>query len=101
MKNAIWKLFTNKAAGPDKILNKTIKTTLKAIIIPLAKAVILCLNKGKLPECYKETITVVLKKPNKKDYSLLKSYQPVAFENILGKLLEKIVAERMQKAVET
>ena len=37
---------------------------------------------------------------NKKDYSLLGSYRPVALENTLGKILEKIVAERMQEAVE-
>ena len=37
---------------------------------------------------------------NKKDYSLPGSYRPVALENTLGKILEKIIAERMQEAVE-
>ena len=71
------------------------------VIIPLANAVTLCLNEGKLPECCKETITVVLRKPNKKDYSLLGSYQSVIFKNTLGKLLEKIVTKCMQEAIKT
>ena len=60
--------------GPDKIPNKAIKAASEVVIIPLANAVTLCLNKGKLPEYCKETITIVLKKPNKKDYFLLKNY---------------------------
>ena len=54
-----------------------------------------CLLKGKILECYKEIITVILRKVNKKNYSLPGSYWPGALENTLGKILEKIVAERM------
>ena len=86
--------------GLDGILNKAIKAVLKAVAIPLANAATTCLLKGNLPECCKDTITVVLQKANKKDYSLLESYRPVALENTLGKILEKIVAKRIQEAVE-
>jgi len=47
-------------AGPDRILNEAIKAALEAVIIPLANAVTTCLYKGKLLECYKKTIIVVL-----------------------------------------
>ena len=100
MKDAIRKLPTNKVAGPDRILNKAIKAALKAVATPLANTATTCLLKGNLPECYKDIITVVLQKANKKDYSLLGSYRPVALENTLGKILEKIVAKQIQKAVE-
>ena len=86
--------------GLNRILNKAIKAVLKAIITPLVDAVIIYLLKSKIPDCCKETIIVILQKANKKDYLLLRSYQPVAFKNTLGKILEKIVAERIQKAVE-
>ena len=79
----------------DKILYKVIKAILEAVAIPLANAVTTCLLKGKLPECYKEIITVVLRKANKKDYSLLGNYRPVALKNTLGKILKKIVVERI------
>jgi len=81
--------------GPNRIPNKAIKATLEAIATLLANAVTIYLLKGKLPEYCKEIIIVVLQKANKKDYSLLGSYRLVAFKNTLGKILEKIVAERI------
>ena len=77
------------------ILNKTIKAVLKAIAILLANAATTYLFKSNLLECCKDTIIVVLWKVNKKDYSLLGSYQSIAFKNTLGKILEKIVVERI------
>ena len=79
--------------GLDGILNKVIKAVLKAIATLLTNAATTCLFKSNLLECCKDTIIVILQKANKKDYSLLKSYWPVALKNILGKILEKIVAE--------
>ena len=51
-------------------------------------------------ESLKESITVVLYKKGKKDYSLLGSYRPIALENTLAKVLEKYVANVMSKAAE-
>ena len=84
----------------DRILNKAIKAVLEAIITPLVDTATTYLLKSKILECYKEIITVVLQKANKKDYSLPGSYRPVALENTLGKILEKIVAEHIQEAIE-
>ena len=47
-------------AGPDRILNKAIKTTLKAVAIPLINIATTYLFKSKIPDYYKETIIVVL-----------------------------------------
>ena len=68
--------------------------------ILLANTVTTYLLKGNLPDYYKDIIIVVLQKANKKDYSLLGSYRPIALKNTLGKILEKIVVEYMQEAVE-
>ena len=57
------------------------------------------LFKSKILDYYKEIIIVILQKANKKDYLLLKSYQPVALKNTLGKILKKIVAEHIQEAI--
>jgi len=43
---------------------------------------------------------IVLQKVKKKDYSLPGSYRLITLENTLGKLLEKIVIERIQEAAE-
>ena len=95
MGDAVWKFFIRKAAGLNRVLNKAIKTTLKAVAIPLVIIATTYLLKSKILDYYKETIIVVLRKANKKDYLLLGSYRPVALKNTLGKILEKIVAERI------
>ena len=85
--------------GLDRILNKAIKAALKAIAIPLVDTATTYLLKSKILECYKEIIIVILRKANKKDYSLLGSYQLVALKNTLEKILEKIVTECIQEAI--
>ena len=100
MKNAIWKLPTGKVTGLDRILNKAIKAILEAITTLLINTATTCLFKSKILEYYKEIIIVILQKANKKDYFLLESYWLVALKNMLGKILEKIIAERIQEAIE-
>ncbi|KAF2189414.1 hypothetical protein K469DRAFT_561634, partial [Zopfia rhizophila CBS 207.26] len=48
----------------------------------------------------KELITIVLRKEGKKDYSLPGSYQPIALENTIAKVIEKQVADKMAAAAE-
>ena len=79
--------------GLDRILNEAIKAVLEAITIPLIDTVTTYLFKGKIPECYKEIIIVILQKANKKDYLLLRSYRLVTLKNTLRKILEKIAVE--------
>jgi hypothetical protein len=74
MQDTIWKLPTSKAAGLDRILYKAIKAILEAVTLLLANAATACLYKGKLLKCCKEITIVILRKVNKKDYSLLGSY---------------------------
>ena len=74
IKDIIWKLPISKAVGLDRILNKAIKAVLKAVATPLANTATTYLLKSNLLECYKDIITVVLQKVNKKDYSLPGNY---------------------------
>ena len=55
---------------------------------------------GALPASYKESITLALRKGGKKDYSLLSSYRPIALENTLAKVVEKVLANRIAIAAE-
>jgi len=50
---------------------------------------------GALPASYKESITLALRKGGKKDYSLLSSYRPIVLENILAKVIEKVLTNRI------
>ena len=49
---------------------------------------------------FREILTVVLRKEGKADYSLLSSYRPIALENTRGKVLEKLVIERLLEVLE-
>jgi len=51
-------------------------------------------------ESLKESITIVLYKKRKKDYSLLGSYRLITFKNTLVKVLEKHVANIILEAAE-
>ncbi|KAF2804439.1 uncharacterized protein BDZ99DRAFT_397848, partial [Mytilinidion resinicola] len=47
---------------------------------------------GYHPRLYKKSITIVLYKPQKALYIIVKAYRPIALLKTIGKILEKIVA---------
>lgn len=55
-----------------------------------------CINVGIQPAMFKASRTVVIPKPNKPDYTKAKAYRPIVLLNCLGKLLEKVIARRLQ-----
>lgn len=55
-----------------------------------------CIEHGIHPSIFKKSRTVVIPKPNKPDYTKAKAYRPIVLLNCLGKLLEKVIARRMQ-----
>jgi len=66
----------------------------------LAEAASHCFASGIILKSLKKSITVVLCKERKKDYSLLGSYRLIAFKNTLAKVLEKYIANIISKAAE-
>ena len=86
------------APGPDNVTWHH----LKAIFDMENVGVSICLlfnnicNSGTWPRWFKESISVIIPKPKKADYSMPKSYRPIALLNTLGKLLTKIIANRLQ-----
>jgi ribonuclease HI len=101
VKRAIEKLAPNKAPGPDEIPNHILKrclTTLQQHILTLAQQ---SLTTGHFPQPFKETITLVLRKPNKSNYTQPNAYRPIALENTIGKVLESIMADHISYLCET
>ncbi len=58
------------------------------------------IKEGYHPAEFRKATTVLLKKPGKADYTDLGSYRPIALLNILGKVLESIVAKRVSNLAE-
>lgn len=89
----------DKVPGPDGIPNRLLKQC-RSLHKSLAQLFTACLEVGYHPPCFKESITVVLRKPQKPAYTTPKAYRPIALLNTIGKLLEKIVANRMSTTLE-
>jgi len=62
-------------------------------IINIANA---CIDLGHWPKYFKVSTTIVIPKPNKSSYDHLKAFHPIVLLNTLGKLIEKVIAERFQ-----
>jgi len=93
-------LLNGKALGLDGILNKVLKAVALVIIKDLVKVASYCFTNGIILESLKESITMVLRKEGKKNYSLLGSYRLITLKNTLAKVLEKYIANIILKAAE-
>jgi len=93
-------LLNRKALKLDSITNEVLKVVALVIIKDLAKVASYYFTSGIIPESLKESITIVLRKKEKKDYSLLGSYRPITLKNTLVKVLEKHIANIIFKAAE-
>ena len=101
MKATIKDLPSDKAPGPDGIPNRLLKYCRETLSRALTELFRACLALGYHPKQFKESNTVILKKPQKPSYDTPKAYRPIALLNTMGKVLEKLVARRISKAAET
>lgn len=95
IEKAVRKASPNKAPGADGITNGILHKTLDILLPHLHKLFNACLEQGYCPTHFKDTITVVLRKPGKDDYTQPKAYRPIALLSTLGKAMEAIIANRL------
>jgi len=93
-------LLNRKALGLDSILNKVLKVVALIIIKNLVKVASYYFTSGIILESLKESITIVLYKEGKKNYSFLGSYRLIILKITLVKVLEKYIANIISKAAE-
>jgi len=96
--HAIVSYSNSSAPGPDKLLWGHIKYIIKdksclKSIVSIANA---CLELGHWPNHFKKSMKIVISKPNKSSYDSLKSFRPIVLLNTMGKLIEKVIGERLQ-----
>ena len=100
-KSAIDKCTDTSAPGPDKLTCRHWKLIIKddmclSKVINIADA---CISLSYWPNYFKVSTTVVIPKPNKLLYNNPKAFRPIVLPNTLGKLIEKVIAERLQVIV--
>ncbi|KAF8662812.1 hypothetical protein AX14_006997, partial [Amanita brunnescens Koide BX004] len=86
------------APGPDHVTWRHLKLALSLpdTDVALARFFNNVCRQGTWPSYFKDSQSVIIPKPNKPDYSIPKAYRPIALLNTLGKLLTKILANRLQ-----
>ena len=95
LENAIFSLKKKSAPGKDGISIELIQLAyilLETILLRLFNA---CLNISHYPTKWKVAKITVLKKPNKETYKTPKSFRAISVLDTLGKILEKILYERL------
>ena len=95
IEKAVRRAAPNKAPGTDNIPNGILHQTLDILLPSLHRLFNAYLQQGYCPAHFKESITVVLWKPGKDDYTQPKSYRLIALLSTLGKALKAIVANRL------
>jgi len=91
----------DKAPGEDQIPNHVLHKALPWIKEYLTVLFNACLKLGHNPEHFQQSVTVVLRKEGPgRDYTIPKSYRPIALLNTLGKALESIIARRLSYLME-
>ncbi|CAH0027866.1 unnamed protein product, partial [Clonostachys rhizophaga] len=93
----IKQLPNRKAEGPDQMANEAFKLALPVILPYLIHFFQGCLNLDYHPKAFRHALTVVLPKAGKDTYQKAKSWRPVALLSCLGKMLEKLVANRIKE----
>jgi len=84
--------------GPDKLSWNHLKSVFKhnnclSNIITIANV---CIDLGYWPNHFKRLLTVIIPKPNKSSYNSPKLFRPIVLLNMLGKLIKKVIRERIQ-----
>ena len=101
IKKAIDKLNAFKAPGPDGVPNVVLKKAATTLINHLYFIFRAIFELDVYPEEWKESTTIVLRKPGKLSYEEPKAYHPIALLNTLGKLFSSIVADELSHFCET
>lgn len=94
---AVHTIASDKAPGPDGLKAHVYQAswkveTFRTIVTNLLSA---CVALGYHPQRWRDSRVVVLKKPGRRDRREAKSYRPISLLCTLGKILEKIVHNRL------
>lgn len=87
--------MSKKAPGEDIIPNLILKLPIGPLLLHLYPSSYGRLSLGFFPLHFQSSITIVLRKPVKADYTTAKADRPIALHNTLGKALKLVLAKRI------
>lgn len=86
----------NTAPGEDSIPRKALRQLPAAAILLLTSIFNSCLRSGNFPAPWKTAAVIMIHKP-RKSRSNPANYRPIALLNVLGKVFERILADRFRR----
>ena len=97
-KSSIMKCNNSLSSGLDKLFRRHLKviinnSTCLKNFINIAN---LQINLGHWPLYFKMLSSIIIPKPNKTSYNSLKIFRPIFLLNTLGRLIKKVIGERLQ-----
>lgn len=95
IQDIITALPTKRAAGSDLIQNGLLKLALPAMHDFVTRLFDACLKLGYFPHVWRTAMTAIIRKSGKSDYSEPNAYRPIALLSCLGKVLEKLITQRL------
>lgn len=106
-----WKLFSEEyfissiakcnnllTPGPDKLSWRHLKRIVKEVtcLIKIINIANTYIELGYWLLHFKVSTSIIISKPNKKLYDLLKAFKPIVLLNTISKLIEKVIGKRLQ-----
>ena len=97
-RDAIAKCSSSSVSSPNHISWRHLKTLFSSNICleKIVNVANTCINLEFWSSYFKAANTVVIPKPNKKSYSTPKFFYPIVLLNTAGKLIEKVISNRLQ-----
>ena len=91
-------MANDKAPGVDGFTPQIIKKALHKILLPMTKLYNSLLRIQYFPDIWKEGFAIFIPKPNAEEKTkTVKDFRPITLLNVLGKVFEKLVINRINK----
>ena len=95
VRKAIWKPCQDKAPGVNRHPNRLLRAVYEGLKEQFRHLFQACYDLGYHPRPFKKANTIILKKPQKSDYSEPKAYRPITLLDTLRKALEAVISIRI------
>lgn len=98
--NCLKTMNPKKAPGPDHLTADICLHFAKNFPTIITNLLNRCLELHYFPKHWKEACAKIIPKPNKTKYTETSSYRPIGLINVFGKLLEKLIINRLTHFIE-
>ncbi|CCA77041.1 hypothetical protein PIIN_11026, partial [Serendipita indica DSM 11827] len=98
--NTIFQFPAYKAPGPSGVINAAIEVLGHQLAPIITNSVNASLRLGHYPSGWKHSMTVVIRKPGKPDYTVPKAYRPIALEEALSSVCEAVLSCKLSQLAE-